>query len=314
MEGSMNSLIEIWKDQRQFNLQVREAPMTVEEQEEHTKYFVLCIMSELDEVLRCINWKHHRRKPILHNPARIKEEITDVFKLWLSMAQTWNISPEQFEEEYWRKSAVVRQRFNEEYLNTLEKESVLVDIDEVLCDFSNGLLEWLQEHLTAHLGNAEVDELYQRVGDLMNTRKFINAESLKVTPELWRELKTAFRLSGRIRELPTMHGAHAMLARFKAEGLNVILLTSRPIDEFPHVLGDTIDWLNKNNFPYDYLWFNKNKAEQLTTTFGTFSNTWVWEFRRSIFVPTRTGRFFLLQTSEDLCSTTFHLWRKFDDQ
>lgn len=255
----MRQLIEIWEDQKQFNKQVRQPPMSISDQEEHTKYFVMCVVSELDEILRCVNWKHHRRKPVPLNVQRVREELTDLFKYCLCLMQTWDMEPEHLVEEYWRKSAVVRQRFNEEYLQSLDCDSVVIDIDEVLCDFSDGMLRWLINNRVVSCSRT----LTQRCVDLLGSRTYLSSESLQIAPELWMDFKDSFRLEGGLKALPPMPGAKKMLQRFKERGLNIILLTSRPVDQYPHVVADTLSWLNKNNLPYNFVWFAKNKREEV---------------------------------------------------
>lgn len=257
----MRNLVEIWQDQKQFNLQIRPAPMKLEDQEKQTQYFVMCLLSELDEILKCINWKHHRRKPVQVNEARVAEELTDIFKIWLSMAQVWGLSPEKFIEEYWRKSTVVRQRFNQEYMQSLDCDSVIVDIDEVLCDFFNGMIDWMINN-KVWLGKPD---LYERLVMLKSQGKrvWLNHENLGIDPEVWMRIKEGFRLSGGISRLPLMPGAEEMLTRFRSRGLNIIVLTSRPVDKYPHLVADTIAWLNSNNLPYNFIWFSKKKADEI---------------------------------------------------
>lgn len=211
-------------------------------------------MSELTEVLESIEWREHRRVRIPENLPRVKEELIDVFKYWLSMVQLFDMTPGEVISEYWKKSAVVRQRFSEEYMKTLDGPTVVVDIDEVLCDFSNGFLMWLLEQKL-------VPE--DRAADLLNKRRYINAESLGVPRQEWSEIKHNFRTSGAIRKLLKMPGAWGFLQNCEQAGFRIVLLTSRPIDAYPNLMSDTVAWLAENSMRYDFIWWSLKKAEKL---------------------------------------------------
>ena len=60
-----------------------------------------------------------------------------------------------------------------------------------------------------------------------------------------------------------MPGAREFLERCIDSGLNVILLTSRNIGEYPNLMMDTVQWLKMNELPYDFIWWAKNKTEKL---------------------------------------------------
>jgi NTP pyrophosphatase (non-canonical NTP hydrolase) len=228
--------------------------MTREERNKAIQYLVLCTHSELDELLRAIEWRQHRRVPVPEDLPRCREELIDIFKYWLSMALIFDMNPDVLIEEYWKKSAVVRHRFSEEYVKTLDRPTVVIDVDEVLCDFSNGMLRWLMDH--AKLPEASCAKLLDR-------RNFIDASQLGIPQKDWEDLKHQFRTSGGFGRLIPMPGAFDLLSRCRNAGYSIVLLTSRPIERYPSLFSQTIDWLNRHQFPYDFIWWSDSKAKKL---------------------------------------------------
>jgi hypothetical protein len=45
--------------------------------------------------------------------------------------------------------------------------------------------------------------------------------------------------------------------------LLIVLLTSRPIDRYPNIYTDTVDWLNRNGLVFDYIWWGEQKAHRV---------------------------------------------------
>lgn len=248
-------LEDIWEDQRAFNLLLRQPPTCNEELAEQIRDMVTWTGSELYELLRATPWKKHRRVPVLRNDAHIEEEAIDIFKYAISILQLAGIeSLEQLEQAYWRKTAVVRQRYQEEWVHKIDRSCVVIDIDNVICDYVGGLLSWLDAHSCIPKDHVE---------HLRACGSYLNASTVGLPQELWQRLKHHFRTQGAKRGLPVFHEAIPFLFRMRADGHLIILLTSRPIDRYPNIFTDTILWLNSHRLPYDYVWWSHDKAERL---------------------------------------------------
>ncbi len=252
----MDALNKIWKDQADFNLNFFPPASSFEEQSRQTKEMVLHTMSELDELLRTTVWKTHRRQNVQPNIEQVKNELTDILKYWISLALIWGVTPEDAIADYWRKSMVCRQRYAEEYLRNLEGQIVICDIDGVLADYVSGFLAWTSNHQP---------ELFNRCADLnrQDTNLWLNASSLGVSEDVWQELKHRFRTSRGKLSLPVYDGAKELLSACRAKGLKIVLLTSRPIDKYPNIYTDTLEWLINNELEHDFIWWSQDKAETL---------------------------------------------------
>lgn len=249
---------EIWTDQAAFNRLFRQPPSSAQELAEQVRSFVLYTESELHELLRTTRWKEHRKLALQPNRPHMIEEGVDVFKCVLSILQILGMTPEELILEYWQKTRVVRQRYQEEWASRVEAPCAVVDIDNVLADYITGLCDWI---LCTPAWRRAVD--MDAVHEILATRRWINADALDITQEQWKRLKHDFRTSGGKRTLPVFPEARGFLERCRAEELQIVLLTSRPIDRYPNLYTDTLNWLIANHLPFDFIWWSHDKAERV---------------------------------------------------
>ena len=253
-ENKVN-LKDVWLEQSDFDKAFRNHPKSFEEKSNITQHLVLCIMSELDEILSTIHWKHHRKTSIRPNPQQTLSECIDVFKYLVSIAQVWEFSEEDFFKAFWKKSMVVRQRYSEEWIKSVKGKTAIIDIDGVLCDYRTGFLDWISKFrpdLADH-----VDRLRLDVDDhYMLTRK-----DFDLSISSWQELKHYFRISGEKENLPVYPDVYDFLNKLKEQDIVSVLLTSRPIDRYPNLYGDTVSWLKNNKLHHDIVWWSYDKAD-----------------------------------------------------
>jgi hypothetical protein len=244
----------IWQDQAEFNRLFRPSPSSFEERSELTKEMLLNLHSELTELLNTLKWKSHRNTFVRENRAHTVTEIVDIFKFWLSITQAWDVTEDEFIKAYWEKSAVCRQRHSEEWLRTSTDPTAVVDIDNTICDYITGICDWL---------DLRYPELRYSVNAARSHQWWINAETLAISEPEWQRIKHEFRISGAKRDLPLMPYAKEFLDGLKKRGYQVVLLTSRPIDQYPNLYNDTLIWLLSNHLPFDAIWWAHDKAERL---------------------------------------------------
>lgn len=254
MDNTLSELYDMWLDQEEFNQNFFPRPESYPEQSRQTKEMLIHLMSEMDELLRCTEWKPHRKVNVQPNMEQVKNELTDMFKYFISLCLIWGVSPKQLMEDYWRKSMVCRQRYSEEFCTQLEGDIALVDIDGVLADYHLGISRWIQKHYP---------ELYNNVEVCIDNNIWIDSDGLQINDQRWQEIKHRFRTSRGKVYLPLCPNAKEFLDELKASGLKVVLLTSRPIDQYPNLYMDTLEWLRKNNLQFDYLWWAVDKKEAI---------------------------------------------------
>jgi len=252
---------DIWRDQHEFNRLLRpQWPTTYPERTALTKEMVLHLISECDELLRASGaWKSHRKEVVPENRPQILAELTDIRKYWITVAQIWGFTEEELDEAYWRKSAAVRQRYVEEWVQQLTGPMVILDLDNVLCDYPRGLIQWIKSTLWTDAVGATSEALEE----LAHGVEWINAASLQCSQQVWLEIKHAFRTSGAKRMLPARPKAAEFTRWCRDKGWKIIILTSRPIDKYPTLFDDTLHWLNHGAFAYDFVWWGFDKAHQI---------------------------------------------------
>lgn len=260
----MRELKRIWNVQKTFNEKAIGEINTLDKKENFTKEIILHLLSECDEILREINWKLHRKRDKIIDRYNLKEEIIDVFKYWLILAQTWEMTPEEFIEEFDRKSMVVEQRFKQErVLDLLHDEKVIcIDIDGVLADYVQCFVDFISEKTGADLRNFVLKDynIYNALGEIIpgghQRMKFLKQQFQQEGHE-----------AGHGRELPTIPGSVEALKELKAKGHTVVLLTARPYKQYPRLFADTIEWLKEKGFVYDALIWDENKEERILKEF-----------------------------------------------
>ena len=249
-----DQFLDTWNDQREFNLTLRPAPTTDDARSALTSDMVLHMISEIDELLRCVKWKAHRRHDGRYNRAHIREELTDIYKMWMTLAQIWEESPDALMAYYWDKSAVVRQRQAEEWIRESQRPSVIIDLDNVIADYATGMANWLC------IRGFITDE---RRAHLIENRPWIDGTSVGWPPDQWAGITHSFRTTGGFRECPLMPGAKAFVDWIRSNKWNVVYLTSRPIDQFPNILTDTVWYMHYHSIEADFVWWGMNKEKKL---------------------------------------------------
>lgn len=250
----IDTLNSVWKDQADFNTHFREAPApTFEQRTADTKELVLHLISECDELLRASGaWKPHRRETVRENPRAVLTELIDIFKYTVSIAQVHGFTVDDFLAMYWEKSMVVRQRYSQEFVQTLDRPFVIVDIDNVLADYIQDFVQW------AYNKRWITTEIVVRFRD---RPQYVDANSLGVSSSNYEKMKHEYRISGRHADLSLMPGTSEFMAWLKSKPWGIILLTARPIDKYPNLYGETLRWVLKHNLPGDFIWWARDKGQ-----------------------------------------------------
>lgn len=105
--------------------------------------------------------------------------------------------------------------------------------------------------------------LVSKLAEVTEKGLWINNETLGLSTREWQVLKHEFRSSGHKRYLPAFKDARIFLEWCRSKGWLVILITSRPIDRYPNLFTDTVNWLNDYRLPFDLLWWATEKGDRL---------------------------------------------------
>jgi uncharacterized HAD superfamily protein/NTP pyrophosphatase (non-canonical NTP hydrolase) len=207
-----------------------------------TKELLLHITSEIGEVLEAVGrWKACGIGNENVRRSQIIEELIDIFKFLVTIAEIWDFTPEDFDKEFWRKSEVVWQRYFQE--RNLNGKIVVLDLDGVIANHFPHLIKYYNEKRGTSYPEGE-SYLSPIVG----------------TEEYYR-IKHEYIEEGMFREVPVYEGAREFVKGLKKMGLKVVIVTGRPYKQYKRVYADTMEWLKKNGIPFDAIYWTKDKAD-----------------------------------------------------
>ncbi len=94
--------------------------------------------------------------------------------------------------------------------------------------------------------------------DFINRETGLNfknkAEAIKaLSPEKYHSLKDRYRKSEFKANLPIRESALDLVECLRGRGYFIVVVTSRPFENYPQLADVTAKWLAKNNIPYDML-------------------------------------------------------------
>ena len=272
----LDELNKIWEDQADFNSLFRNIVPTRDHddnvdrmvREEQTKTYILGLFSEVDELLREFRWKHHRKETKRINIATVKEELIDIFKYWISTCLVWSITPEDIMKEYWRKSAVCRQRYSEEYVLNLDGKIAIVDIDGVLSNYQLSIVSFALQYVNK-VSNRNDDKSFtpaiKTLEELMTVVQtpgkyvWLDYNTVKLPSGLWGEILHTYR-TGAMNEVAHVYNdARSLMNCLRKLGFKIVVLTSRPIDKYSNIYTETLRWLKKHELEFDCLWWASDK-------------------------------------------------------
>ena len=124
------------------------------------------------------------------------------------------------------------------------RKKVFVDLDNVMADYGGDFLRW-----------ATNGQLSPSPNDL--TSLHLN-EILCLDDADYAELKRRWRVEGHKRNMTMIPGTHGALRRL-SQWYDVVIISSRPADEYDNIREDTEYWLKQHDLQYSELVFTKEK-------------------------------------------------------
>jgi len=211
---------------------------TEEDKVKWTKEYLLYISKEGLEALDELNWKKHSKEYKEVNGHNVKVELIDMQKFLWGLMHIWGITYEEFKAIFKDKSYEVENKWIQNFeLKGVDEnlKNCIIDIDGVLNYYPTCFFDWVFKEY-----NISKDEL------MVNRVKY-------------EKYKDLYRTSGAKRNLPVNEDSVKALYSLKDGGYSIILMTNRPSLEYKNLIFDTMQWLENNDIPYDYLYWSRDR-------------------------------------------------------
>jgi len=231
----------IWYEQLAYNKIIRQIENN-DDKSYWTEKYLLGLVSEIDEVLREIKWKRHRRS----NSVTLREdniglELADLFKYVLCLFDIWGFSKDQMLDIVQQKGRMLDFKLRMEFRQNLPIGSkvAIIDIDGVVADLNSSFAEWARD----------VKGLKISEEDLYKSTK--QDQFIPLNYPDYASLKTEFEFNGGYRNLKAYPDAIIFVNKLRYEEVFIIFVTSRPVSRQTRIFFDTWSWLLDSDIPFD---------------------------------------------------------------
>ena len=217
--------------------------MSLKDKEEMLKTISLAMHYEVSEIVSSCNFKVFDKTRFDVDKNKIVYNSIDVFRYLLAIMNLYDITSEDFLNSFNERD--IQLRIDNDIVPPEKNQKVMVvDIDDVICDFRNYFNYWLYKkynilidpNSTSYYSSKEVkDHGYSPEGvfeEFINQNEMLN---IPVIPQMIEFLNLA-----------------------KKDGVYIQLLTSRPEANLKCKY-QTYAWLFNNNVPYDNIGFAPEK-------------------------------------------------------
>jgi len=230
--------------------------LTDGERIELTKAYALHITTEIDELLKATGkWKKVLQEDVPPSISGINEELIDIFKFLINIALLWHITPQEFVEEFFRKSEVNWTKFKmatlplEEPLD-VDQKIIVFDLDGVLCKYPEHWISYLNKNVKIVGGPI----IFEQV-------KSLGAIASGLERRRYDDFKRKYREEGQELTVPPMEGAEEVTKTLKGRGYKIIILTRRPVQTHKRLYADTISWLREHKIVFDGIFWSEGEKE-----------------------------------------------------
>lgn len=250
MKNTKNKLNDLIIKQQQYsNIFYNSNELDEKNKLEILKSLCLSLHNEVSLISNSIDYKTITKNNIKLDEDNLIYHTVDSLRYIFAILNLYNINAEEFEKSYLEKDIALNIEANIKEPNTNDK-IVIVDIDDVLCEFKDHFNNWLEKQY-----NIKIDK---NSDSYYTTKELIE---ISVNPE------SAFELyikSNQLLEIGVMQHAKSMLQTLKDKGYYIYLLTSRPKNN-ARCKYQTYSWLKNNEILFDnidfapekYLWLSK---------------------------------------------------------
>lgn len=235
-----SALWDVWQQQKEYNLKVKMIrPVGIE----WSETYLLGLIGEIDEVLRALQWKRHRKYTNPVNKRDVGIELADVLKYLISLAQEQGFSPEDLLDLAYQKGQLLEKRFAQEWAPPAGRNVIVTDLDGTGADFQAGFGNWLAKN-----------------GYQERVWKSLNMDLDGQIPyQEYMRLKTQFESEGGYAELPAYPDWLQLIRDEQSRGTFVLVATARPAEQIHRVGLDTMDWLRNLKLEPDAILFGRDE-------------------------------------------------------
>lgn len=255
-------LRDIWDQQREYNEKIFAIEGT-NEPNYWSRQYLLGLTSQVAEVLHEIKWKRHRNengKKIVR--LNVLEEIADIAKFTISLAQIWGFSAEQVLQAVYEKGEILDFRLKMEFKEPLHGKKILItDVDGTLADYASTFKAYLPGDIFA---NSAINTL-------------LIDDSLQITYPDYYEIKEKFEEDGGYRGIFPYSDTANALQNMKRLGYYIIVVTSRPAKIYKRIFKDTLYWFGLHNLPIDELYMLGSDRILLACELAKDNEVILWE-------------------------------------
>jgi len=224
-----------------------------------TQQYLLGLVSEIDEVLREINWKPHRNAYKEVNPDNLGQELADLTKYVLSLWILWGFKAEDMLTYVTNKSKVLEFLYTQEHRPPLGWPVVVCDLDGVLANYQWGFLKWVKDSGQWDLD----DDACQRAVYSLHMDLTLGIPNVK-----YEQMKRAFEEWGGFLRLPPYPGIPTLIGVLKETQAHLVVVTARPMYQRKRLSMDTLLWLEQQGLSVEGLYFDEDKVELIHNLWG----------------------------------------------
>lgn len=217
--------------------------MSLKEKEEMLKTLTLAMHYEVSEIVSSCNFKVFDKTNYVVDKDKIVYNSIDVFRYLLAIMNLYNISAEEFLNSFDERDICLKLEKNI-VLPSESQKVIVVDIDDVICDFRGHFNNWLYEK-------------YNIVIDPESTSYYSSKEVKDhgYSPE---GVFENFIAENQLLNIPVIPNMVKVLELARKDNVYIQLLTSRP-DSNLKCKYQTYSWLYHNNIPFDNIGFAAEK-------------------------------------------------------
>lgn len=240
--GNIKSLLDM---QKKFGDNFyNEKNMSDEQKQEMLKTICLSMHNDVSSLANSTNFKYYSSK-IKTDETKLLYSTIDVFRYILATWNLFEISPEEINNAFIYRDIQLNESYKEiEYSKSNCEKVVVVDIDDVLCEFRKCFNQWLRDTYQVNVSD--------------NSKSYYSSVEVKeagYSPEI---VFHEFIKQNKLVDISPITNMINFVNSLYEKGYYVQLLTSRP-SENHRCHTQTYAWLKSNNVKYHSLAFSPEK-------------------------------------------------------